>query len=94
MKWWKRWRSIGYRELWHLHFGELHEGDKGCEREYEFLLEASNGWRIAYDHSESLLLEAEQLLKSNGIEPPREERRRRFAAQYKAVTEATSREGW
>ena len=49
MKWLRRWHKIGYRELYYLHFGGAHEGDKGCEREYNFLLEGMSGWKDAIE---------------------------------------------
>lgn len=74
MKWLKRWHKIGYKELWHLHYGGAHEGDKGCQREYDFLFQIMSGWKGAYESERSLRLEAEEVLKSNGIEPPIERR--------------------
>lgn len=82
MKWLKRWHKIGYKELWHLHYGGAHEGDKGCEREYDFLLEAMSGWKDAYRSEQSLRLEAEELLRENGIEPPLDRRFREVAERY------------
>jgi hypothetical protein len=70
MEWFKRWRQIGYRELWHLHLGGAHEGDKGCQREYDFMLEVTSGWREVAESERSLRVEAEELLLANGIEPP------------------------
>ena len=82
MKWFKRWHNIGYRELWHLHFGGAHEGDKGCKREYDFLLEVTSGWREAYLSERSLCLEAEGLLQEAGIEPPTEKRFREVTEKW------------
>ena len=72
--WFRRWRNIGYRELWYLHFGGAHEGDKGCKREYDFVVEVTSGWRHAYESERSLRLEAEQLLEAHHIEPPTHKR--------------------
>ena len=77
-EWYARWRKIGYRQLWHLHYGGSHEGDKGCRREYDFLLEVSSGWKEASRSERSLRLEAEELLIENGVEPPSERRSREF----------------
>ena len=85
MKWLQRWRKIGYRELWHLHYGGAHEGDKGCEREYRFLHEVLGGWKQAESNTRSLLLEAEQLLRDNGIEPPTAKRWREFTEKVNAT---------
>jgi hypothetical protein len=74
MKWLKRRRKTGYRKLWYLHYGGYHEGDKGCKREYDFLLEVMGGWKDAFESERSLRLEAEGLLTANGIEPPTEKR--------------------
>ena len=74
--WFQRWRKIGYRELWYLHYGGAHEGDKGCQREYDFMLECTSGWRDAFQSERSLRVEAEQLLIENGIEPPTVQRHR------------------
>jgi hypothetical protein len=76
MKWLKRWHEIGYRKLWYLHFGGYHEGDKGCEREYNFLAEVTSGWHHAFDSERSLRAEAEQMLREGGIEPPSDRRLR------------------
>ncbi len=73
-KWFKRWRRIGYRELYYRHFGGAHEGDKGCDREYHFLLEITSGWQHAFSAERSLRLEAEQALRDNMIEVPTEVR--------------------
>ena len=75
-KWIKRWKKIGYKELYYLHFGGYHEGDKGCKREYNFLIEVMGGWKNAYDDNRSLLVEAEALLRENDIEPPTDKRMR------------------
>jgi hypothetical protein len=77
-KWIKRWKKIGYKELYYLHFGGAHEGDKGCKREYNFLKEVLGGWKSAYEDEKSLLIEAENLLRDNNIETPKEKRRREF----------------
>ena len=87
-QWMQRWRKIGYRQLWRLHYGGAHEGDKGCEREYRFLVEVSSSWRNAYESERSLLLEAEQLLRDNAVEPPTEKRTREFAERMKARSTA------
>lgn len=76
MTWLKRWRKIGYKELWYLHFGGAHEGDKGCRREYDFLLEVTSGWHHAYESERSLRIEAEQMLVEHDIEPPMVARRK------------------
>lgn len=77
-KWLRRWRYIGYRQLWHLHYGGAHEGDKGCQRRYDFMLEVTEGWHHAFQSERSMLQEAEELLIGAGIEPPIEARHRRF----------------
>lgn len=84
MKWWKRWHKIGYRELWYLHFGGAHEGDKGCKREYDFMLEITSGWQNAFQSERSLRLEAEEMLTDAGIEPPTARRGRELAARLAA----------
>ena len=83
MKWLKRWHKIGYRKLWYLHYGGYHEGDKGCEREYDFLLEVMGGWKGAFEDERSLRIEAEQVLIENGIEPPTEKRWRELQVRLK-----------
>jgi len=60
--WLKRWRQIGYRKLWYLHYGGYHEGDKGCRREYDFMLSVTSGWKHAYETERRLRLEAEEKL--------------------------------
>lgn len=82
MKWIKRWRKIGYRNLWHLHFGGLDEGDKGCQREYIFLAEVTSGWHHAYQTERELRVEAEKILADNGIETPTEKRRKLLKERY------------
>jgi hypothetical protein len=82
MKWFKRWRKIGYRKLWHLHFGGYHEGDKGCRREYDFMLEVTSGWRNAYQTERELRVEAEKMLTDAGIEPPTDRRIRLIKEKY------------
>jgi hypothetical protein len=84
LTWIKRWKKTGYRELWHRHYGGAHEGDKGCDREYNFMLEVTSGWRDAYQSERSLRLEAETLLRDNGIEPPTDKRDRQFIETMEA----------
>ena len=83
MKWFKRWHKIGYRELWSRHFGGAHEGDKGCEREYQFLLEVMGGWKHAFEDARSLRIESDELLKENGIESPTDKRYRELMERLK-----------
>ncbi len=83
MTWFNRWRKIGYRKLWYLHFGGYHEGDKGCKREYDFMLEISGHWRHAYETERELRVEAEQMLTDAGIEPPATKRQRLVMARFK-----------
>ena len=78
IEWFRRWRRHGYKKLWYTHFGGSHEGDKGCDREYRFLLEVTGGWRDAYESERSLRLESETLLRDNGIEPPTDKRDREW----------------
>ena len=82
MKWLKRWHKIGYRKLWYLHFGGYHEGDKGCKRDYDFMVEIFSGWRDAYVTEKGLRVEAERLLTENGIESPTEKRSRLLKERY------------
>ena len=82
VQWLRRWRKVGYRELWHLHYGGAHEGDKGCQREYKFMLEVTEGWHDAFKSERSLRAEAEQLLIDNGIDPPSDVRYRRLMERF------------
>ena len=77
-EWAKRRKKIGYKELWYLHFGGAHEGDKGCEREYGFLVEVTSGWRHAFESERSLRMEAEELLHEHAIGVPTERRDREW----------------
>lgn len=47
LKWYKRWRRIGYRELYNIHFGN--EWYKGCARELRHAYEVAGNWHDAYD---------------------------------------------
>ncbi len=82
LEWFKRWHKIGYRRLWYLHFGGYHEGDKGCEREYRFMLEITSGWHHAYQTERELRVEAEKLLTDAGIESPTDKRMRLLKEKY------------
>ena len=94
--WWQRWRKTGYRELWYRHYSGAHEGDKGCEREYNFMLSATSGWRESSHAERSLRLEAEAALREAGIEPPSDKRdrqwRERMEASQKRRREEAGRE--
>lgn len=83
-KWTGRKKKIGYKELYYLHFGGAHEGDKGCDREYNFLIEVMSGWKGAYEDERSLRIESDNLLRENGIEPPTEKRFREIMEKISA----------
>lgn len=76
LTWIRRWRKIGYRRLWFTHYGGAHEGDKGCQREYRFMMEILSDWRSAFESERSLRLEAEEFLRLAGVEPPSAKRDR------------------
>ena len=78
IQWIKRWHRIGYRELYYRHFGGAHEGDKGCDREYRFLIEVTSGWKHAFESERSLRLEGEEFLIAAGIESPVNKRDREW----------------
>jgi hypothetical protein len=84
LTWFKRWRKIGYRELYYRHFGGAHEGDKGCDREYRFLLEVGGGWRELSESERSLRLEAETMLREAEMEPPTDRRDREWRERMEA----------
>lgn len=69
-EWSERRKRISYKELYFLHFGGPDEGNKGCEREYDFLLFIASGNRQMAESERTLRLEAEKLLRDHGIEPP------------------------
>ena len=89
--WWKRWRKVGYRKLWTIHFGN--EWHKGCEREYNFMHDVLGGWREAYDHTKATLHEAEELLRQNGIEPPTDKRKRELNEHLARIMEQRKQNG-
>jgi hypothetical protein len=60
MKWLRRWRKDGYRDLWHYRYGGRQEGDKGMDREYLFLLDTTRMWREAFYRDRARLIEAER----------------------------------
>ena len=42
IKWFRRWRTIGYRDLYDLHFGnQFHDG---CQQQLDFAYDLAHHW--------------------------------------------------